>query len=107
MDFFSMDQPEKRAHTLFGAGNSEWGATNSWSFNYKDIQHRLISCKNCIRKLEKYANNNECSKCWSWDVERAKLSEKLVQSVGRCVKKPRKLSLELQHKESKKNIKMW
>ena len=62
------------------------GATWSWSCNYKDIQHRVISCPTCIRKLEKGINNNKCSKCWNWDVERAKCSDKLVQSVGGCVK---------------------
>ena len=102
--FIGMDQPEKRACSLFGGRNSNWETTCSWICNYKDVQHCKISCKKIILKLKKGTNNNKCKKCCDWDVERAKCSKKISKKCWWMRKKPRKLSLKLQQKESRKNM---
>ena len=98
--YFSMDQIEKRAHTLFAAGNSKFGATFAWSCCYDDIAKRLVSCKTCNNKSLKGEDSNTCSKCWNWDIKRAKYSKELVLSVGGFVKKPFKLTIKMQKEKS-------
>ena len=82
------------------------GGYSQLELQSKGIQHFIISCKNFILKLEKGTNNNNCKKYCNWDVERAKHSEKLVNSVSGHVKKPRNVLLKLQQKERKKHVKM-
>ena len=98
--YFSMDQIEKRACTLFAAGNSKFGAAFAWSCCYDDIAERLVSCKTCNNKSLKGEASNTCSKCWNCDINRAKYSKELVSSVGGFVKKPFKLAIKMKKEKS-------
>ena len=62
------------------------GATHSRICDYKDIQHRMVSCPRCVRKLEKGINNDKYSECWNWDINGSKYSETLVDSIAAHVK---------------------
>ena len=87
LQFISMDQLEKRLHTLFSGGNNKYEATYIWSCNYEDIQDKLISCEGCSLKLLKGENNKKYTKCQNWDITRGKYSTELIASVGGYAKK--------------------
>ena len=96
----SMDQIEKRAHTLFSGGNSKFGAYFGYSCCYDDISSRLVPCKTCNNKSLKGVNNDKCNKCWNFDITKAKYSKQLVTSTGGFVKKPFKLTMSMQREKS-------
>ena len=100
LEFISMDQIEKRSYTLFAGGNSKFGATCAWSCCYDDIADRLVPCKRCNDKSLKGEDNKTCSKCWNWNISRAKYSKELVSSVGGFVTKPFKMTLKMQKVKS-------
>ena len=73
---------------------------------YKDIKSCVVSFNGCSRKLVKGKNNITYTKCWNWNISRAKYSKELITSISSYTKKLHKLSLRIQQKEASKFIKI-
>ena len=66
-----MDQPERRSATSISRGNSNVASRWGYSVSLNDVQHKLVPCSDCAKKLlsgDRDWDKSSCTKCEQWKI---------------------------------------